>query len=65
MIHSRNMNEFLWAEAENTAVYVLNATGTSTVPNKTPYELWHGVKASIEHLKSFGADVYKHIPDKS
>lgn len=46
----------------NTAVRVLNATGTNTVVNKTPYELWNGKKANIEHLKSFGADVYIHIP---
>lgn len=62
MIHSRNLNEALWAEAVSTAVYVLNATGTSTVVGKTPFELWHRKKANIEHLKSFGVDVYKHIP---
>lgn len=62
MIHSRNLNEALWAEAVSTAVHVLNATGTSTVVGRTPYELWHRKKANIDHLKSFGVDVYRHIP---
>lgn len=62
LIHSRSLNKALWAEAVNTAVYVLNATGTSTIVGKTPYELWHHKKANIEHLKAFGVDVYKHIP---
>lgn len=62
MIHSRNLHLSLWAEAVNTAVHVLNATGTSTVADKTPFELWNGRKANIEHMKSFGVDVYIHIP---
>lgn len=31
MMHSKNLNENLWAEAVNTAVFVINRTGTSSV----------------------------------
>lgn len=62
MIHSRNLSLTLWAEAVNVAVHVLNATGTSTVVDRTPYELCHRKKADVRHLKPFGVDVYMHIP---
>lgn len=39
MIHAKNLNPKLWAEAVNTAVYLLNLSGTKTVQKKTPYEL--------------------------
>lgn len=42
MLHARRLNKSLWAEAANTAVYVMNRTGTSSVPGKTPCELWFG-----------------------
>lgn len=62
MIHAKGLNDNLWAEAVNLAVYVLNRSGTSTVKGKTPYELWRGKPASIEHLRAFGTGVYVHIP---
>lgn len=62
MIHSCDMNLSLWAEAMNSAVYVLNRTGTSTVANKTPFELWHQKSASVDKLLVFGSIVYTHIP---
>lgn len=60
MIHAKGLNENLWAEAVNLAVYLLNRSGTSTVKGKTPYELWYGKPASIENLRAFG--IYVHIP---
>ena len=42
------------AEAVNTSVYLLNMLSTKALKGKTPYEAWHGVKPSIEHLKIFG-----------
>lgn len=51
-----------WAEAANTAMHGLNCTGTSSVKGLTPYELWHGRKPDIRHLKIFGEEVYSHIP---
>lgn len=62
MIHGQEMELKFWGEAVNTATFVLNRTGTSTVVGKTPYELWHGKKARFDHLKPFGTKVYVHIP---
>jgi hypothetical protein len=62
MLHSKKMNYKFWAEAVNMAVHVLNRSGTSTVPEKSPYELWHNKKAKIDHLRIFGSEVFVHIP---
>lgn len=62
LIHSKNLPVSFWAEAVNTAVYVLNRTGTSPIKNKTPYELLYKKKPVIDHLRIFGSTVYTHIP---
>lgn len=65
MIYSQNDANgklFLWAEAINTAVHVLNRSGTSSVKDKTPFELWHGKSAAVDHFKVFGSVVYAHVP---
>lgn len=62
MIHAKQMNPKIWAEAVHTAVYVLNRTGTSTVKGSTPYELWYGKRAQVDHFRIFGSEVYVHIP---
>lgn len=62
MIHAKNLPIKLWAEATNTAVYLLNRTGTSSVKGITPYELWFSKEPEINHLKVFGSKVFSHIP---
>lgn len=42
MLLAKDLPKNLWAEAANTAVYVLNRTGPSSVDGKTPYELFTG-----------------------
>lgn len=62
MLYAKELNLNLWAEAVNSAVYVLNRTGTSTVKGKTPFELWCGKRANFEHFRIFGSEVYVHVP---
>lgn len=62
MIHDKDLSPKLWAEAVNCAVFVLNRTGTSTVKDKTPFELWRGKRADIHHFRTFGTQVFVHIP---
>lgn len=64
MLAAKNLNKQLWAEAVNTAVFVLNRTGKSCVPNKTPHELWHNTTLyDVSMLEIFGSLVSVHIPD--
>lgn len=50
MIHGRNLEMKLWVKAVNTAIFVLNRTGTSPTKGKSPYELWYGKQADITNF---------------
>lgn len=62
MIYANNLDLNLWAEAVHSAVFILNRTGTSTIKDKTPYELWYGKRATFNRFRIFGSEVYVHIP---
>lgn len=62
MLLSKQLPNKLWAEAVNTAAYVINRTGPTKVDNVSPYELWTGKKMTIEHLKVFGTECFIHVP---
>lgn len=51
----------LWAETVNTFVYFLNKLPTKALENKTPYEVWNGVKPAVDHLRVFGSICYFQI----
>jgi hypothetical protein len=53
----------MWAELCNTAVYILNRTGKSSVEEKSPWEIWTGKKPRIKHLRIVGSVCFVHIPD--
>lgn len=52
----------LWAEIINTAAYIINRTGISSIEGKSPYELWIGKKPDINNLRIIGCTCYVHIP---
>lgn len=52
-----DLDKTFWTEAVSTARYLRNRSTASGLDNKTPYELWNGVK-----LKIFGSTVMLHIP---
>lgn len=55
LANEQGVQKKLWAEAANTAVYLLNRTGTSPITNKTPYEIWHRKKFDLKNLRgAFG-----------
>lgn len=62
MLHSTQLKHKLWAEAVNTACYVLNRTGPTKNGDKTPYEAWVGKQAPTDHLKIFGTECFVHVP---
>ncbi|KAK9870289.1 hypothetical protein WA026_006376 [Henosepilachna vigintioctopunctata] len=64
VLHARNLNENLWAEAVNYSVFTLNQTGTSSVENKSPADLWFGRRIDVKKLKIFGCDCYVFIEDQ-
>ena len=58
MLHFHSLPLTLWAEAINTAVYLLNRTINTQVGMVTPYELWFHRKPSITHYCTFGTVAY-------
>ncbi|KAL7636900.1 UNVERIFIED_CONTAM: hypothetical protein RMT77_012658 [Armadillidium vulgare] len=53
-----------WAELINTAAYILNRTGKSSIDEKTPYEIWYDKKPRIKHLRIIGTPCSSWIPDQ-
>ena len=51
-----------WAEAVETACYLVNRSPSSVLEDNTPHEVWTGKKPSISHMRVFGCDAYLHVP---
>lgn len=66
MMHTRGeLPQMLWAELINTAAYVLNRTGPTRHGAKVPFELWHGRKPKISHLRIIGSECFAHVPKQN
>ncbi|OMO72757.1 hypothetical protein CCACVL1_17615 [Corchorus capsularis] len=63
LLFEKKLPKKFWAEAVNTAVYLLNRLPTKALKNLTPYEGWSGAKPSVTHLKVFGCVCYTWIPN--
>jgi hypothetical protein len=61
MIYAKNMPKHLWAEAVNTAVYLLNRTTNKQLENLTSLERYYGTKPDIRHYKVFGSYSYVFV----
>ena len=51
-----------WAEAVNTAIYILNRCPTKVLNKKTPFEACSGRKPGVKHLMVFGSLCYAQVP---
>src|SRR5436190_22575839 len=61
IIAEAKLDKRLWMEIADTVVYLKNHSPTSAVET-TPYELWHGTKPNLSHLRIIGSTAYVHIP---
>ncbi|KAK8913590.1 hypothetical protein KSP39_PZI024172 [Platanthera zijinensis] len=57
MLESKLPKKF-WAEAVNTACYILNRSPCRALVNTTPFEAWSKIKPDISHLRIFGSLTY-------
>ncbi|XP_031377996.1 uncharacterized protein LOC116193313 [Punica granatum] len=62
LLQEKEMPKKFWAEAANTAVFLLNRLPTKSLDKRTPVEAWCGRKPSIANLKVFGCICYSYIP---
>jgi hypothetical protein len=58
ILNEHNLPQYFWAEAVNTACYVINRTIIRNTLNKTPYELWNNRKPNIGYFKVFGCKCF-------
>jgi transposase InsO family protein len=54
----------LWAEAVNTAAYLMNRVPNRKETTVTPYEQWYGHKPDLSHLRIYGSTAYTHVPSQ-
>ncbi|KAM1815640.1 hypothetical protein ACFX15_000169 [Malus domestica] len=57
MMSSADLPVTFWGYALYTAAYLLNRVPSKSVP-QTPYEIWHGRKPSLKHVKIWGCEAY-------
>ncbi|KAL5733960.1 hypothetical protein ACOSP7_031821 [Xanthoceras sorbifolium] len=53
--------KMLWAEAVNTAAYLINHGPSVPLDGGIPEEVWSGKEVNISHLRVFGCISYVHI----
>eukprot|EP00253_Pinus_taeda_P034553 PITA_34553 len=65
MLSGAELGQEFWAEAVDTACYLVNRSPSSALEDKTPQEVWTGKKPSLSHLRVFGCDAYVHVPKEN
>jgi len=65
MLKGKVLPNKFWAEAVNTAAYILNRSPTKAIRNQSQFEAWHKRKLDVSHLKVFGSIAYAFIPSQS
>ncbi|GKA01727.1 gag-pol polyprotein [Tanacetum coccineum] len=58
MLATTSLEKSFWAEAVNTASYVINRSLSTTAELKTPMEMWTGKPINYSDLHIFGNPVY-------
>eukprot|EP00253_Pinus_taeda_P003247 PITA_03247 len=52
MLSGAGLGQEFWAEAVDTACYLVNRSPSSALEDKTPQEVWTGKKPSLSHLRN-------------
>ncbi|GJZ93812.1 retrovirus-related pol polyprotein from transposon TNT 1-94 [Tanacetum coccineum] len=55
------LSKQLWAEAVNTASYLVNRSPSTAIGLKTPQEVWSGKPSDYSDLRIFGCPAYAHV----
>jgi hypothetical protein len=64
MLYHQQVDKKHWAEAVNTAVYLINRTPCAAWHTKNPFEVGFGKQPDLSDLKVFGCKGFGHV-DKS
>ena len=63
MLHFASLPQTYWGEAALTVAYLHNHTESRALPSgQTPYEMLHGQRPNLSHLRVWGCRAFAHIP---
>jgi hypothetical protein len=62
MMFDQDLPNSLWAEATSTVVHIQNRCPRAIFKDKTPEEVFSGIKPEVGHLRIFECPVYIHVP---
>jgi hypothetical protein len=62
MVRGVGIAQELWAEAVDTARYLVNMSPSSMLVDTNTHEVWSVKNPSVAHLKVFGCDAFMQIP---
>jgi hypothetical protein len=57
-----NVRLIFWGEEVLCAVYILNRCPSTSINNKSPYELWYNRLPVVQHFRVFGSPCFALIP---
>ena len=60
MLNENGLPKYFWAEAVNTACYLMNMAYIRFILKRTPYELWKGRLPNISYFHAFGYKCFVH-----
>ena len=63
MLSNVGLSKCSWAEAVNTAYYLINRSPSTAIDFKIPEEVWSDTPANYSHLRVFGCPAYFHVND--
>lgn len=64
MLIGADLPKYLWAEACNSAVYLLNRSINSNNPKSTPFELFYQQKPDVSNLREYGCKAFVKIVNR-
>jgi hypothetical protein len=65
MMFDQDLPNYLWAEATSTVMYIKNRCPHAKLKEKTPEEVFLGIKPEVGNLRIFGCPVYIHVPKEN
>ncbi|KAK9922022.1 hypothetical protein M0R45_030504 [Rubus argutus] len=64
MLCDKQVPKTFWPEAARWTVHVPNRSPTLVVKDKTPEEMWSGVKPKVDYFRVFGCLAHVHVPNQ-
>jgi transposase InsO family protein len=61
MLATKHLSNEYWAEAVETAIYILKICPIKSMKDRVPQESWTLFKHNVVHLRFFGCVAYAHV----